>query len=226
MGKNGSKKYEERIRVSILSEKAEGFFADLNKFKDDKNLLNFKKDISDQLVMSGQEISNDVASFLAFTISSRRPKKILELGTFAGFSTLVMARACPDDHFSITTVDVNLEPALVGQKYWEKEGYEKNIIFKQGRASEVLENLEHGFDFIFIDADKKGTWSYLEKCLSILSKDGLIVVDNIWLSGAVLDPEREMHFSRIDFLKQVEGLVGVNKTYLPIGDGLLLLSLR
>ncbi len=223
MKKNNSKKYPEVEKIDILSEKAKGFFANLNHFEYDQNLLDFKKDIDENLVMSGQEISDDVSSFLTFLVSYLKPKKVLELGTFAGFSTLIIARACPEG-FNIKTVDVNNDPVSIGKKYWQKEGFEDSINFIQGRAYEVVKEMNDVYDFIFIDADKKGTSQYLKQALSVLGNQGMIVVDNMWLNGAVLDPKREMHFSRIEFIDEIKKMDDINYNFLPIGDGLLVVT--
>uniref|UniRef100_A0A803SZR5 Catechol-O-methyltransferase domain containing 1 n=1 Tax=Anolis carolinensis TaxID=28377 RepID=A0A803SZR5_ANOCA len=115
-------------------------------------------------------------------------------GVFTGYNTLNMALVIPDDG-KVVACDVNEESANLGKPVWKEAGVEHKIDLRIKPASQTLDELlsngEAGtFDFAFIDADKEGYNDYYEKCLQLIRKGGIIAIDNVLLSGKVLNPER------------------------------------
>src|SRR3954465_10281847 len=106
-----------------------------------------------------------------------RAKRVLELGTFTGWSTMGMARALPQDG-SLVTCDVNEETTAVARRYAEEAGVAERIDFRVGPGLETLATLDGPFDLGFIDADKEGYVNYYEAILPKLAPDGLIAADN------------------------------------------------
>ena len=162
-------------------------------------------------------------SILGFLIRFGKVKKILELGTYTGYSALVMAEFLPDDG-KLITVDLNPETSKIAQEFWNKSPHGKKIkqILKPGL--QALAELNETFDLIFIDADKNNYTNYLNWSLDHLSPTGIIVVDNTLWSGKVLTPGLDKQTdSIIAHNEKVKGLQGYTKTLLPIRDGMFLI---
>lgn len=173
--------------------------------------------------MSQMLIGKLEASFLAFLIKSLGVKKVLEIGTFTGYSALCMAEALPEDG-TVHTIDVNEETNSIAKSFWEKSSHGHKIHSHIGAALEVLETLaSYRFDLVFIDADKQNYLNYLEKCLPLLSDRGVIVIDNVLWSGKVLKDNQDESTEAIkklnDHISMKDNLQG---TLLPVRDGMFL----
>ena len=116
-----------------------------------------------------------------------RPHRVLELGTYSGYSALSMAAALPEGG-RIVTCEVDAGHAAFAQRHIDASPYADRIEIRVGRALDVLAELEGEFDLVFIDADKDGYRDYYEAVVPMLSERGLIVVDNTLWSGRVADP--------------------------------------
>lgn len=125
---------------------------------------------------------------LEVLVHSVQPQRVLELGTFSGYSALSMAAGLPDGG-RIDTCEVDEEQAEVARRYIERSPYADRITVHMGPALETLERLEGDFDFVFIDADKDNYVNYYEAVLPRLSPEGLIAADNTLWSGHVLDDD-------------------------------------
>jgi caffeoyl-CoA O-methyltransferase len=112
-------------------------------------------------------------------------KRVLEIGTYSGYSALSMAAALPDDG-EIITCDVWEEANEVARRYAAESPHGSKIDFRLGPALETIAELEGPFDLVFIDADKDNYDNYFEATLPLLSERGLIIVDNTLWSGRVL----------------------------------------
>jgi caffeoyl-CoA O-methyltransferase len=169
------------------------------------------------------------AAVLQFLIKLADVKNILELGTYTGYSALIMAEALPQDG-KVTTIDINPETTSIAKKYWEQSVHGKKIQSLLGSGPEVLNNIHSQFDLIFIDADKNNYPTYLKWALNHLSKTGIIITDNTLWSGKVL--EKATTEDQID--KQTASiqehneiakkLEGYQKVLLPIRDGMYLIK--
>ncbi len=148
-------------------------------------------------------------------------KKVLEIGTFTGYSALTMAEALPEDG-KLITCDVNPDSTAVARRYWEQSPHGHKISLKLAPALQTLETIRDPLDMVFIDADKENYLNYWKACLPKLRQGGLIVVDNVLWSGRVLRPESESDHaiaSLNDYAVQDER---VECVMLPIRDGMLL----
>lgn len=164
------------------------------------------------------------ASVLAFLIKLGKVKKILELGTYTGYSALAMAEQLPSDG-SVITVDINPHTTQIAKSYWDKSPHGKKIrqILKPGL--EALSELDEMFDLIFIDADKNNYSNYLDWSLKHLSENGFIVVDNTLWHGKVLTPGADKQTdSIISHNQKARDLEGYTKVLLPIRDGMFLIQ--
>lgn len=124
--------------------------------------------------------------FLEFLVRWGKAQRILEIGTFTGYSALSMALALPSEG-QIVTLDKHQEWTQIAQRYWEMAGVSHQIQLHLGLAHKTLETLKGPFDMIFIDADKQRYPVYYEMCLKILRPGGLIVFDNTLWGGTVAD---------------------------------------
>jgi caffeoyl-CoA O-methyltransferase len=116
-----------------------------------------------------------------------RPRLVLEIGTFSGYSALSMAQALPDGG-RIVTCELDDERADFAQRHIDAAGLADRIEIRRGPALGTVDALDGPFDLVFIDADKTGYLGYYEAALPKLSPQGLIVVDNVLWSGRVADP--------------------------------------
>jgi len=162
-------------------------------------------------------------AFLSFLVFMTRAKRVLELGTFTGWSTIAMARALPPDG-TIVTCDVNEETTAVARRYAEEAGVADRIDFRVGPGIETLATLDGPFDLAFIDADKEGYVDYYEAILPKLSPQGVIGADNtLFGSGG---PNDEITDAISAFNEHVLDDDRVEAVLLPIRDGLTLIRRR
>lgn len=168
-------------------------------------------------------------SLLKSLIHLNGSKKILELGTFTGYSALSMAEALPEDGI-VVTIDKNKKINEVAKKFWSQSIHGKKIEALFGEALEVLKTLEGHFDLIFIDADKRNYKNYFDHCLELLSEKGAIVVDNVLWSGRVVDGYSSDEDKSTIYLQEFNNYIASRedliKTLLPIRDGIYLIQKR
>jgi len=128
--------------------------------------------------------------FLGTLVRSLRANRILELGTFTGYSSISMALALPPDG-RLITCDVNEETTAIARRYAGEAGVVDRIDYRTGPALESVASLEGEFDLIFIDADKPNYVNYYEATLPLLAPNGLMILDNTLWSGRVADPNED-----------------------------------
>lgn len=157
-------------------------------------------------------------SFLRLMVQITGAKSILEIGMFTGYSALSMAEGLPADG-TVTTLEINPKCIQFAKKYFDKSEHGKKITVKEGPALESLAALNGPFDFVFIDADKGNYKNYYEAVLPKLKSGGIILIDNVLWSGAVLDPKTEDDRAIDDLNKHVAKDDRVDKVLLTIRDG-------
>ena len=185
-----------------------------------KEIVNYNVSLGNQKKL---QISISQAQFLQTIIKTSNIKKILEIGSFTGFSTLSMVLALPDDGLLIS-LDKNSEFSKKAKTFYDKANVNKiTQIIKPALESLIeLENSKQKFDLIFIDADKENYVNYYEKSIQLIDKNGLIIIDNVLWHGEVADKSKNDKFTKIirDFNKHIKDDSRVTKNILPIGDGL------
>ena len=124
---------------------------------------------------------------LTALVAMLRPRSVLEIGTFTGYSALSMAEALPADG-RIVTCDISEEHLAIARRHIAASPYAGAIEIRSGPALETIATLPGPFDLVFIDADKTSYSAYFEATLAKLAPDGVILVDNVLWSGRVLDP--------------------------------------
>lgn len=180
---------------------------------------------------AGMLIGKMEASFIGFLLRSIKAKRVLELGTFTGYSALTMAENLPSDG-EVITVDINKETVSLAKEFWAKSSHGHKIKSMLGSGLEIIPTLTGKFDFVFIDADKRNYIDYLKLTVPLLNNNAMIVIDNVLWGGKVL-PDAELDLSEHrdrnaefiravnDFIAQSEGLYG---TLMPIRDGMFLVQ--
>jgi caffeoyl-CoA O-methyltransferase len=128
--------------------------------------------------------------FLGTLVRSTRARRVLELGTFTGYSSISMALELPTDG-ELISCDVNEETTEIARRYAHEAGVADKIDYRLGPALDTVAQLDGEFDVVFIDADKPNYVNYYEATLPKLSQNGLMILDNTLWSGRVADPNDE-----------------------------------
>ena len=183
-------------------------------------IIQHNKSLGDQQRL---QISISQAQFLQTLIKVSNVKKILEIGSFTGFSALSMAMALPADGILIS-LDKNPEFSNKAKYFYDKakEKRIKQIIKPAIESLKELKDTNKLFDLIFIDADKENYLNYYESCMNLIDKKGLIVIDNVLWHGEVADDANNDKFTNIirDFNNHIKQDKRITKNIVPIGDGL------
>jgi caffeoyl-CoA O-methyltransferase len=152
-------------------------------------------------------------------------KRVLEIGTFTGYSALTMAAGLPDDG-ELFTCDVDPDMTAIAQRYWERSPHGKKISLRLGPALETIETLDGPFDLVFIDADKENYLNYWNAIMEKVHRGGLLVADNVLWSGKVLDPKEPSDHAIVAFNKAVREDERVSPLMLTIRDGVTIARKR
>ena len=164
--------------------------------------------------------------FLGWLVRLSGAKRVLEIGTFTGYSSISMALALADGG-GITSVDMNEETTAVARRYAEEAGVPDRIDYRVGDAREEIERLEGPFDLVFIDADKESYVLYYEAVLPKLADGGFIVADNVLWSARVLEDEGDESTHAIKaFNDHVAADARVECLMLTVRDGMTLIRRR
>lgn len=155
-------------------------------------------------------------------------RRVLEVGTYSGYSALAMASGLPDDG-RLVTCDIDPVAAAVARKYFARSPHGHKIELRLGPAIKTIRALAEqgaGFDLVFIDADKPSYVDYYEAALPMLPSGGLVVADNTLWSGRVLDPKEESDHAIVRFNAHVAADERVDNVLLSVRDGVMLARKR
>lgn len=158
--------------------------------------------------------------FLSMITHMIKPRLVLEIGTYTGYSALCMAEGLADGG-RIITLDVNAEIEAFTRSHFEKSGLGGKIDYRIGNAMELIPAMNETFDMVFIDADKINYLNYYQLVFDKVRTGGFIVADNVLWSGKVLQEKKDKDTAAIcAFNDFVSADTRVEKTLLPIRDGL------
>lgn len=178
---------------------------------------------TNQKVLQPRMISGAYQGRLLSIISKIiNPNKILEIGTFTGYSTLCLAEGL-DKNGQIHTVDINEELYDLQRKYFKKSSFDSNITQHLGNALEIIPKLDHDFDLIFLDADKINYPKYLDILIVRLKKGGVLLSDNVLWDGKVLNEISQKDKSTkaiVEYNKMLNNRTDMDSVILPIRDGI------
>lgn len=154
-----------------------------------------------------------------------KPKYILEIGTFTGFSALCLAKGLQPDGM-LHTIELRDEDAASAEKYFATAGVNNKIILHKGNAKDIIPSLRFNWDLVFIDADKTGYIDYYELILPYVKTGGFIVADNVFFHGEVLQPEVKGKNAKAihAFNQHVLNDERAEQVMLTVRDGLLLIQ--
>ena len=169
-------------------------------------------------------IEVEVARFLEFLVMLKKPKRILEIGTAIGYSSIIMNRAYPDS--IITTIEIDEKNFLKAKEFIKRAGFEKNIDLIYADANDALDFITDEYDMIFMDAAKGQYISFFEKSIERLNHRGILVSDNILFRGLVAKEKNNIRRKNTivkrlkEFLKIITNSDKFSTTIIPIDDGM------
>ncbi len=173
--------------------------------------------------VSGMQIAPEQGTFMTILARAIGVCSAIEIGTFAGYSSICIARALPTGG-RLLCCDVSEEWTAIARRYWARAGVADRITLRLGPALETLKTLPAGdpLDLAFIDADKSNYRAYYEAVLARMRTGGLILIDNVLWNGAVIDPAVQTEDTRAiralnDFIATDQRVEAV---MLPVADGL------
>jgi caffeoyl-CoA O-methyltransferase len=209
---------------SGLSSYVEGLFA-----PEDALLEEIRRE-SERQGLPAISISAEVGRLLQVLLAANGADRVLEIGTLSGYSAIWMARALPD-HGYLLTLEVDPGRAQLARSFVERAGLAHRVDVQIGDATALLPELERAgerFDAIFIDADKESYEAYLDHALALVRPGGLIMADNAFWSGRVLEPEPDEEGTRAvqRFNRRLADDERLLATVVPIRDGLAVAVVR
>ena len=206
-----------------ISEKVKNYIENLSKelHPVQKEIIAYNETLGE---IKKMQIAVSQCHFLELITKISKAKKILEIGTFTGLSTLSMSLGLPDDG-SLVALDKNKETNTIALDFFKKANQDKKIKTITKPALESLKELKKksfSFDIVFIDADKDNYQNYYDEVFDLVKKDGLIIIDNVLWHGEVADENNNDKLTNIirDFNKYVKNDKKTEQIIIPLGDGL------
>src|SRR5215213_4687938 len=162
---------------------------------------------------------------LAMLSKMLEPKRILEIGTYMGYSALCLAEGLRDDG-KIITLDVDEETNAIAKSFWARSEFRDKIEARLGNATEIIPTLAETFDLVFIDADKPNYANYFDLVFPKLRGGGIILADNVLWSGKVLDVETNNDENTValrEFSRKIQADKRVSNILFAVRDGLMVI---
>jgi len=179
--------------------------------------------LTSRMPRSTMQVAPEQGQFLQLLVRLTGARRILEIGTFTGYSALAMALALPRGG-RVVSCDLSREWTDIAKKYWARAGVSRKITLKLAPALDTLRALKGPFDLAFIDADKENYQRYFERCLGLVRRGGLIAIDNtLWYGGVIDRRDRGADTRAVRaFNRRLHRDRRVEISLVPIGDGLTL----
>lgn len=175
-------------------------------------------------------IPHETVVFLQFLLGQIQPKNILEIGAAIGFSSSLMAQTIGNGGH-VTTIDrfdVMIEKA---KSTYKQLDLEQQVTLLEGQAADILPTLTKSYDFIFMDSAKSKYIEFLPECLRLIKTKGVIMIDDVFQAGTILQPIEEIHRSQRAIHRKLNELMDtvlthpdLTSTLVPLGDGILLIT--
>ena len=170
-------------------------------------------------------IRREMQSFIKVLLAVKKPKRILEVGTAVGFSTLLMCEYGPEE-LEITTIENYKKRIPIARENFRKAGREHQITLLEGDAGEILKELSPGYDLIFMDAAKGQYIHWLEDVIRLLNPDGILLSDNVLQEGEIIESHylverrnRTIYKRMREYLYTLKHEKRLMTSILPLGDG-------
>lgn len=205
--------------MNLLSEKLENYIAQHSSPEED--LLQKLSRETHLKVQMPQMLSGHVQGQLLSLLSKMiQPKRVLEIGTFTGYSAICLAQGLADDGL-LYTIDINEELSPIVSNYFAEAGLTTKTKLLTGNALELISTLNETWDLVFIDADKINYANYYDLVFNQVRKGGYIIADNVLWSGKVVDEKKDKDTLAIDaYNKKVQADVRVKNVIISVRDGL------
>ena len=204
--------------MDFIDEKIEEYAFDHTSYEGDL-LEQLEKETYEKLEIPQMTTGRIEARLLKLLARLVGAKRILEIGTFAGYSALSMAEALPEDG-ELVTCEIDPEAIIFAKKYFDLSLHGKKITLMEGSALESLKKISGPFDMAFIDADKENYSNYYEAILPLIRSGGLMAIDNVLWSGRVLDPQDKSDKAIHQLNERVIQDERVESVLLTVRDGL------
>ena len=173
-------------------------------------------------------IRREMQSFIKMFLAVNRPKRILEVGTAIGFSTLLMCEYGPED-LEIVTIENYEKRIPIAKENFRRAGREAQITLLEGDAGQILKELEDSFDMIFMDAAKGQYIHFLPDIIRLMSRGGLLISDNVLQDGDIVESRygvtrrnRTIHTRMREYMYELTHCDSFITSIVPIGDGITL----
>lgn len=207
-----------------MTNNLEKYAISISDFEDDV-LIELTRKTNLNILMPRMLSGHLQGKLLEFISKIIKPKKILELGTFTGYSTICLSKGLAENG-TITTIEINDELEDIILEYFEKAGIQNKVNLIFGDALEIIPALDNDFDLVFIDADKRSYIDYYKSVIDKVKSGGVIIADNIFWSGKVLEEvQKNDYYTKgiLEFNEFVKNDSLVEKFALPLRDGLFLI---
>ncbi len=165
--------------------------------------------------------------FLAMISKMCQPKRILEIGTYTGYSAIYLAQGLAEGG-RLITIDINEELEEMAKRYWTEAGVREKIDHRIGNGLELIPDIDGPFDLVFIDADKKNYSNYYDLIIDKMAPGGIILADNVLWSGKVIDKsakDKDTVAIR-EFNQKVQEDDRVDNMLLPLRDGIMMARMK
>ena len=204
----------------VINDKVKSYIESLSKelHPVQKQIIAYNENLGE---IKKMQIAVTQCHFLEFITKISKAKRVLEIGTFTGLSTLSISLGLPEDGI-IIALDKNSETNKIALNFFKKADQSKKIKTIIKPALESLKQFKNdSFDIIFIDADKNNYKNYYDNVIDLVKKEGLIIIDNVLWHGEVADENNNDKFTNIirDFNKYVKNDSKTEQLIIPIGDG-------
>lgn len=201
-------------------------YAELHSSPESELLQNLNRETQSKVIMPRMLSGHLQGRALAMFSRMIRPSRILEIGTYTGYSALCLAEGLNDDG-KLITIDINDELEEMVSRYIAESPFNKKIEFLHGDALNLIPVINETFDLVFLDADKEHYPHYLPMIVDKLKPGGFIIADNVLWSGKVLGNRLSMDEETLaidDFNRLVRNDVRLEKILLPVRDGLMIIQ--
>ena len=206
--------------MRFLPEEIENYAA-LHSLKEDGVLQQLNRETHLNILMP-QMISGHIqGNFLRMMSFMIKPKNILEIGTFTGYSAICLAQGLQENG-KLYTIDINEELEDMCRTYFDKAGLKNKIDYRIGNALDIIPDINETFDLVFIDADKINYSNYYDLVFSKVNKGGFILADNVLWSGKVTQEKKNKDTQALhDYNTKITNDERVENYLVPIRDGIM-----
>ena len=195
--------------------------------KEEPLLEKLNRETNHKILMPRMISGHYLGLFLKMLSSLNKPRRILEIGTYTGYSTICLSNGLAKNG-EIHSIDINDEISDFTRKFISKSTNKEKIYLHTGDAKKIIPNLKDKFDLIFIDADKKNYCLYYDMCIKKLNKNGFILIDNVLWSGKIINESKDSDLETNEIKKLNKKILNdtrVENILIPIRDGLMICKL-